>query len=60
MPRLSIRALAARPGSASGCCCFYFADKHAVFAALMQDHQADLSRLLDDQPRAEGSARRRC
>lgn len=51
---LSIRGLAARAGISQGLLYYYFADKHAVFAALMQDHQAAMTHLLDDQPRAEG------
>lgn len=51
---LSIRALAARAGISLGLLYYYFADKHAVFAALMQDHQAVLADLLDNEPREPG------
>lgn len=51
---LSIRALAKRAGISLGLLYYYFADKHAVFAALMQDHQAAMADLLDAQPRSEG------
>lgn len=51
---LSIRGLAARAGISLGLLYYYFADKHAVFAALMQDHQAAMVELLDHQPRSAG------
>lgn len=51
---LSIRALAKRAGISLGLLYYYFADKHAVFAALMQDHQAAMADLLDSQPREAG------
>ena len=51
---LSIRALAARAGISLGLLYYYFADKHAVFAALMRDHQAAMTELLENQPRTEG------
>lgn len=51
---LSIRALAKRAGISLGLLYYYFADKHAVFAALMQDHQTAMADLLDAQPRSEG------
>ncbi|NKY33194.1 TetR/AcrR family transcriptional regulator [Nocardia speluncae] len=51
---LSIRGLAARAGISQGLLYYYFADKHAVFAALMRDHQAALVDLLDNHPRTAG------
>ena len=51
---LSIRALAARAGISQGLLYYYFTDKHAVFAALMRDHQAALVEILDNLPRTEG------
>ncbi|WP_162262624.1 TetR/AcrR family transcriptional regulator [Nocardioides sp. Soil796] len=51
---LSIRALASRAGMSLGLLYYYFADKHAVFAALMRDQQATMVELLDSQPRDLG------
>lgn len=51
---LSIRGLAARAGISLGLLYYYFADKHAVFATLMQAHQEAMVDLLDNQPREQG------
>ncbi len=51
---LSIRALARRAGISLGLLYYYFADKHAVFAALMHDHQSLMTELLDGAPRKPG------
>lgn len=51
---LSIRALAKRAGMSLGLLYYYFADKHAVFEALMQHHQARMRQELDAFPREHG------
>lgn len=51
---LSIRALADRAGMSLGLLYYYFADKHDVFEALMQDHQRRMADFLDAFPRERG------
>ncbi|MFC0863179.1 TetR/AcrR family transcriptional regulator [Sphaerimonospora cavernae] len=53
---LSIRSLAARAKISLGLVYYYFADKHAVFEALMRDHQRRMTAFLDECPRTGGVA----
>lgn len=51
---LSIRALSERAGVSLGLLYYYFADKHDVFEAMMQDHQGRMTEFLDAFPRDRG------
>ncbi|WP_433667667.1 TetR/AcrR family transcriptional regulator [Nocardia sp. CA-136227] len=51
---LSIRRLATEVGMSVGLMYHYFADKHAVFDALMQNEQRELTEFLRDAPRTGG------
>ncbi|QIX26487.1 TetR/AcrR family transcriptional regulator [Nocardioides sp. JQ2195] len=53
---LSLRSLAARAGISLGLSYYYFADKHTVFEALMQEQQRVMIDFLDAQPREPGVA----
>lgn len=53
-PALTMRAVAARAGIALGLTYYYFADKHAIFEALMQEHQQRMAGFLRDHPRTVG------
>lgn len=53
---LSIRALASHAGMSPGLLYYYFTDKHAVFEALMRDHQRRMKEFLDDFDRRQGVA----